>query len=147
MVTTMNDGNGDPGMPLVPVSWGELIDKITILEIKIGNLHSTTARLNAQRELELLSERLVGPASQRPDIQDLRRRLTIVNRRLWHVEDRLRNAEARKSFGCKFVQLARSVYIRNDQRAALKREINLLLSSQLIEEKSYGFAKLPAQGQ
>jgi hypothetical protein len=129
--------NGEMRTPLVPVSWGELIDKITILEIKVVRLRSAVARENALKELELLSSQVTGSVASRADIAELREKLAAINRRLWSIEDWLRTAEARSRFDCRFLQLARCVYVRNDERAAVKREINLLLSSELIEEKSY----------
>jgi hypothetical protein len=122
--------------PLVPVSWGELLDKITILEIKRERIGRPDARANVVRELQLLS--VIGRgAIDRTDLQPLLDRLREVNRGLWDIEDAIREEEERGCFGPEFIQLARSIYIRNDERAAIKREINALLGSDLVEEKSY----------
>lgn len=121
--------------PRVPVSWGELFDKISILEIKAERLEAPAALANVRRELELLK----GVADEkvtdelRPMLADLRQ----VNEELWQIEDDIRDNEARSSFGEDFIALARSVYKKNDRRAAVKRQINGALLSELVEEKSY----------
>ena len=120
--------------PLVPVSWGELIDKITILEIKVERLRQPDAVANARRELALLLAAL-GPEDA--DLDRLRGELGAVNRGLWDIEDRIREKEALQSFDSDFIALARAVYRSNDERARIKREINLLLRSAIIEEKQY----------
>lgn len=121
--------------PHVPISWGELIDKITILEIKAERLTAPAARDNAIRELDLL--RQAAGATLAGGIGNLVARLKAVNLSLWDIEDRIRDKESAKAFDAGFIELARSVYRRNDERGALKREINLALGSDLIEEKSY----------
>jgi hypothetical protein len=122
--------------PMVPVSWGELLDKITILEIKANRIERPDARANVSNELRLLS--LTGrEALDRADLQPLLDELRDVNRGLWEIEDAIREEEERGRFGPEFIRLARSVYIRNDERAAIKRRINALLGSELVEEKSY----------
>ena len=123
-------------MPYVPVSWGELLDKIAILEIKTERLDNPQARANAMRELELLRE-IAHPVMASGRAGDPIARLKLVNQALWDIEDRIRDHERAGDFGPGFVELARSVYRRNDERGALKREINLALGSALIEEKSY----------
>jgi hypothetical protein len=123
-------------MPLVPVSWGELFDKITILEIKTERLPTAPARANAVRELALLRQ-VANGAAPSPALDGAVRQLSRVNRQLWEVEDAIRLCERDGNFGLGFVALARSVYQQNDERAALKRRISLLLSSALVEEKSY----------
>lgn len=120
--------------PQVPVSWGELIDKITILEIKVERLDTQSARANALRELELLRA-IAAPVLA--DGHPLVSRLKSLNQALWDIEDRIRDHERTGDFGPGFVELARSVYRHNDERGVLKREINLALGSALIEEKSY----------
>ena len=120
--------------PLVPVSWGELIDKITILEIKVERLRQPDAVANARRELALLLAAL-GPEDA--DLDRLRGELGAVNRGLWDIEDRIREKEALQSFDSDFIALARAVYRSNDERARIKREINLKLRSAIIEEKQY----------
>lgn len=120
-------------MPRVPVSWGELIDKITILEIKTERLTDPTALANVKRELALLLAALPAIDGLAP----LRQELAAINRRLWDIEDAIRAKESKQSFDDEFVALARSVYRTNDERARIKRDINLLLQSPLIEEKHY----------
>lgn len=119
--------------PLVPVSWGELIDKITILEIKAAHLEGQ-ARANAAHELTLLAP---AAAPINALVSDLKAELKAINETLWAVEDQIRDKERAKLFDDGFVALARSVYRHNDARGALKRRINLALGSELIEEKSY----------
>jgi Family of unknown function (DUF6165) len=121
--------------PEVPVSWGELIDKITILEIKSVRLQNPAALDNVRKELGLLAER--AGAVLTGDVLQLKERLATVNRALWEIEDKIREKEARQQFDAEFIALARSVYKQNDQRAAVKRQINALLASDLVEEKSY----------
>lgn len=123
-------------MPQVPVSWGELIDKITILEIKVDRLPTEQAAVNAAKELALLRE-IAGPFLANPEIVALTARLKTLNEALWEIEDRIRDQERSGTFDSTFIELARSVYKRNDERGRMKREINLLLGSELIEEKSY----------
>lgn len=122
--------------PIVPISWGELIDKITILEIKSDRVESETARDNVRKELSLLLE-VAGTAAGKAAVADLRHRLRRVNEELWEIEDRIRGKEAVGAFDADFIALARSVYKRNDWRGALKRKINRLLGSELVEEKLY----------
>ena len=123
--------------PQVPVSWGELIDKITILEIKSTRLSSDAARANVRKELELLRAKVDPNLAQRAALGHLKARLTEVNEALWEIEDLIREKENRAEFDGDFVAMARSVYKRNDERAAVKREINRLLDSDIVEEKSY----------
>lgn len=121
----------------VPVSFGELIDKITILEIKSAQIRDPAKLVNVRDELELLNATWAqNPASQ-TDIADERSRLKAVNEALWEIEDNIRVKEKAQEFDTKFIALARSVYVRNDERAAIKRAINLKLGSRLVEEKSY----------
>jgi hypothetical protein len=122
--------------PSVPVSWGELIDKITVLEIKRERIVAKEAAQNVEKELDLLRS-IAEPVLATSSVAELRRRLGAINRDLWDVENFLREKEAAGDFGPAFVALARSVYKKNDERAALKREINRLLKSELVEEKSY----------
>jgi hypothetical protein len=120
--------------PHVPVSWGELIDKITILEIKVERLRTPAARANAARELILLRAELTVPPAE---LAALQAELAVVNRRLWEVEDDIRRKEASQTFDAEFIALARAVYHSNDERSRIKRLINTLLGSELIEEKQY----------
>jgi hypothetical protein len=129
--------------PSVPVSWGELLDKMTILEIKRERIAAPAARRNVGREYQLLS--IIGAeALKAPAVGALCRRLKRVNEELWRIEDAIREEEAAAQFGPAFVQLARSVYQMNDHRTAIKREINRVLESELVEEKSYA-SGLPAE--
>lgn len=122
---------------LVPVSWGELLDKITILDIKGRRIEDAAKRANVLREREAL-DAVVAAAGPQPDgAAALIGQLTAVNEALWDIEDEIRDCERHKDFGPRFVELARSVYHSNDRRAALKRELNDLLGSELVEEKSY----------
>jgi len=123
--------------PNVPVPWGELIDKITILEIKSIRITSATAVANVRLELDLLNEKASQLLLSKPDLLKLKDALVLVNEALWEIEDKIRDKEAAADFGPEFIDLARSVYKTNDRRAAIKREINLLLKSKLMEEKCY----------
>jgi hypothetical protein len=120
----------------VPVSWGELVDKITILQIKSDRMADEHKLVNVRRELALLSEKL-GEYAALAEVKRLTAELYKVNAALWDIEDDIRDCENTGDFGDRFVALARSVYITNDQRAELKREVNLALGSGLMEEKSY----------
>lgn len=121
----------------VPIAYGELIDKITILEIKSERIRDPAKVANVRLELDLLNETWYADAASRIDIADERAALRAVNEALWDIEDEIRLKEKAKAFDSAFVELARAVYIRNDERAAIKREINLKLGSTLVEEKSY----------
>ena len=118
----------------VPISWGELVDKITILEIKAERIDDPKKLANVTRELWLLNRKLSPVAQQ---VLRLKLRLKDVNTKLWDIEDEIRDCEREQDFGPRFVELARAVYVTNDQRADVKREINFALSSELVEEKSY----------
>jgi hypothetical protein len=124
-------------MPAVPVSWGELIDKITILEIKEQRLSSPQAIANVRKELAELNRAVAGLKPAPAALDTLKQSLKAVNERLWEVEDGIRAKEAAKAFDPQFVELARAVYFHNDERARIKREINELLKSGLVEEKQY----------
>jgi len=117
-----------------PVSWGELVDKITILEIKAARIVDPAKLANVQRELQALVA--VRDAQGKPPAM-LAAELRQVNEALWDIEDRIRECEQRGDFGPTFIELARSVYKTNDRRAALKRRINDAMGSELVEEKSY----------
>jgi hypothetical protein len=119
-----------------PTSWGEVIDKITILEIKVVRLPTDSARANAAKELKLLSD-IAAPALSKPETQALMSELKALNEALWQIEDGIREHERKADFGPEFVALARAVYHRNDERGAIKRQLNLVLGSGLVEEKSY----------
>jgi len=121
----------------VPVSYGELIDKITILEIKSERITSAAKLANVRVELEILDATWRADSAARTDIAAERAALRRVNEALWDIEDRIRLKEKAKAFDAEFIELARSVYIRNDERAEIKRTINEKLGSTLVEEKSY----------
>lgn len=123
--------------PEVLVSWGELIDKITILEIKAARLSSPAAVANVRKELGLLAAQADPALRSSAELPVLKQRLFEINQALWEIEDRIREKEARQQFDAEFVELARSVYKSNDQRAGIKRQINTMLASDLTEEKSY----------
>jgi hypothetical protein len=123
--------------PHVPISWGELLDKISILEIKSERLTGAAARANAGKELGLLRAIAEPVLDGDAATKDLASRLKTLNETLWDIEDRIRAKEAAAQFDPEFIELARMIYRRNDERGALKREINLRLASELVEEKSY----------
>lgn len=118
----------------IPVSWGELVDKITILEIKSERIQDLRKLVNVRRELYMLTGKMGALTSE---VQTLKDQLKGINECLWDIEDEIRDCEREKDFGPRFIELARAVYVTNDQRADVKREINLALSSELVEEKSY----------
>jgi hypothetical protein len=122
---------------LIPVSSGELLDKITILEIKSERIGDPAKLANVRHELALLSDIWQGLGHGGAELVEAHRALRRVNGRLWEIEDEIRECEAERSFGERFVELARAVYITNDERAALKRRVNSLTGSELVEEKSY----------
>ena len=121
---------------LAPISVGELIDKITILRIKADKIRDDAARRNVGHELDQLVQIRAGLALA-ADLGELESQLLEVNFRLWKVEDDLRDLERLGDFGALFVELARSVYTLNDWRSALKRRINAVTSSGIVDEKSY----------
>jgi hypothetical protein len=123
-------------MPTVEVSWGELVDKLTILEIKQRRLTAPAAVANVRRELTALTA-VVQALHPPAELAALRGELAAVNENLWGIEDKIRAKEAAAAFDTEFVELARAVYFNNDKRAALKRAINLLLKSDIVEEKQY----------
>ena len=123
--------------PLIPISWGELIDKITILEIKQTHIKSPIALANINKELSYLNEIIENSTGVAELISDLKQQLLDVNKRLWQVEDDIRDKELKQDFDIGFIELARRVYRLNDERAELKKSINQVLNSELVEEKSY----------
>lgn len=126
-----------------PVSYGELIDKMTILQIKLQEIKDEAKLANVRNELELLDATWKNDKASETDIAEETGRLLAVNQRLWKIEDDIRMKERAQAFDDEFIQLARSVYIENDERAAIKREINLKLGSTLVEEKSYQDYRAP----
>jgi hypothetical protein len=121
----------------VPVSWGELIDKITILELKSERLRDPAKLENVRHELAMLAAIVNREHPNHGPLKALTTKLREVNAALWVIEDDIRDCERAKDFGPEFIRLARAVYVTNDQRANVKREINTLLDSDLVEEKSY----------
>jgi hypothetical protein len=122
---------------LVPISVGELLDKITILEIKSERIKNPGQIENIARELGALRAVGLGDDIDRAMLERLGAELKRVNARLWDVEDAIRECDAHGDFGEKFIELARAVYRLNDERARLKKAINLASGSRLVEEKSY----------
>ena len=121
----------------IPVSWGELIDKITILEIKMDRIQDVEKLDNISKELNALNLIFNQDCSEPELVGQLKTELRLVNEKLWEIEDDIRKCEKEKDFSQRFIDLARAGYRNNDQRAALKREINTMLKSELFEEKSY----------
>jgi Family of unknown function (DUF6165) len=129
--------NADMKDILVPISPGELLDKITILRIKVARIVDAAKVANVRLELELLEETWRTSGCAAVDVTRDERALQDVNERLWDVEDLIRDKEAKQTFDREFIELARAVYVANDERAAIKKRINLQLGSRLVEEKSY----------
>jgi hypothetical protein len=121
----------------VPVSPGELLDKITILSIKAQRMTDPKNLSNVRLELDALEEIWSSSAYADIDVESEVGALLAVNERLWSIEDDIRDKERAKDFGAEFIRLARAVYMENDERAAIKRRLNLKLGSALVEEKSY----------
>jgi arginine deiminase len=121
----------------VEISPGELIDKLTILEIKLEKISDPDKLKNIRREHDSLTRTFRQHVHATPELTDLMAQLKTANSSLWRIEDDIRDHERTANFGESFVKLARSVYRMNDQRSAIKRRINELLGSDLVEEKSY----------
>lgn len=119
------------------ISPGELIDKITILEIKLERLDDAAKIANVRTDLETLAATRDAAVPASPELDSLTAGLKEINGRLWEIEDDIRDCERNKDFGPAFVELARGVYMTNDRRSRVKRQINELLGSRLVEEKSY----------
>ena len=122
---------------LVPVSFGELLDKIAILQIKSERMTDPAKLANVRNELAALDKTWMAHPSAGHDIATLRAELKAVNERLWVIEDDIRLQEKAQAFDAEFVRLARAVYFENDTRARIKKDINLALGSSYVEEKSY----------
>ncbi len=118
----------------IEVSNGEIVDKLTIIEIKLNRIKDKKKLVNLKREFEELNSSVSKIISRD---NKLYKRLYGVNVKLWDIEDKIRDLEKGRDFGEEFIQIARSVYFINDERSDIKREINLLTGSDLIEEKSY----------
>jgi hypothetical protein len=121
---------------MVEVSVGEVVDKITILELKLRHMSDLAKLANVRTEHESLTEAIASIGAN-PELVRLKAELFEVNAALWDIEDEIRLCEARADFGPRFIELARSVYVTNDQRATIKKQINLAVGSRLIEEKSH----------
>ena len=122
---------------LVPISIGELLDKITILQIKAERISDPAKLHNVNTELQALLARWHAAPVPHAQVQTQIAALKAVNLRLWDIEDRIRLKEGAADFGVEFIELARAVYFENDERARHKRDINTILGSTLVEEKSY----------
>ena len=122
---------------IMPVSPAELIDKITILEIKRQFIKDSTKLKNVDLEYKLLLDVLIKNVSGSEELDLLRSQLKEVNMKLWDIEDKIRDLEKNKVFDKKFIELARLVYFTNDKRSEIKKNINKLLNSEIVEEKSY----------
>lgn len=132
---TVNGGN--TMAVLIPVSWGELFDKITILQIKAERMQDPDKTANVRKELAELEKVLQAAGPLAEEVVDAMKGLRTANMKLWDIEDDIRDCERERRFEDEFVRLARAVYYTNDERAALKKKINLLMGSELVEEKSY----------
>lgn len=129
--------NTTKGSLMIEVGAGELIDKITILKIKAVRMTDPAKLINVKHELDVLSRARAENLNQSDELDRLEEALRMVNETLWVIEDDIRACEAARDFGPKFIELARSVYIQNDQRAAIKKSINERCGSSIVEEKSY----------
>lgn len=120
----------------VEVSNGEILDKVSILEIKTVNIANPEKLINVRKELDILRP-LSSPLLRIGNVQELYENLLRANTRLWHIEDKLREKERILGFDAEFIELARNVYFTNDKRAEIKKQINIVTNSELTEEKSY----------
>ena len=123
--------------PLIPISWGELFDKITILQIKLENLQDKNAKKNVKLEHDQLCIIYNKNFSENTNAKLLINDLKKINKKLWEIEDKIRDKEKNKTFDEEFIELARDVYMTNDQRSLIKKNINEIFGSEIIEEKSY----------
>ncbi len=130
-----NKKNFDDTLISAPVSWGELLDKITILEIKEKQIPDRSRLQNVQRELRLLKTLCKSSRMAVRGLKALRTELKKINVEIWNLENSIRGHEKREDFGADFVKIARTIRQYNDQRSIIKREINALLNSALVEEK------------
>ena len=123
--------------PLIPISWGELFDKITILQIKKENLQEKNALKNVKVEHNQLNKIYNSNFLEDENAKRFMTSLKQINKKLWDIEDKIRDKEKNKKFDREFIELARNVYFTNDERSRIKRNINQTFGSQIIEEKSY----------
>lgn len=121
----------------VPISPGELLDKITILRIKAARISDPAKLHNVRLELELLEHTWRDSGAAVPAVAEDEAKLQQVNEALWDIEDQIRDKERARQFDAEFIELARAVYVTNDERAAAKKRINTTLGSRIVEEKSY----------
>ena len=121
----------------VPISPGELLDKITILQIKSERIDDAAKLANVNRELGMLTRVWQQSVEADDEIEALTARLKSINEKLWEIEDDIRDEERNRRFGERFIELARAVYVTNDERADVKKQVNLHLNSSIVEEKSY----------
>lgn len=133
----MNQSSPPSSSVMIEVGAGELIDKITILVIKTERIRDEAKLVNVRHELAVLDAARREHLPESVELERLTAELRAVNEALWVIEDDIRACEAERDFGPKFIDLARSVYIQNDTRARLKKDINLLCGSSIVEEKSY----------
>ena len=122
---------------LIPMSPGELLDKITILQIKSERIKEANKVANVMVELEALNTVWMESVEQDETVTNIHNELKAINEELWDIEDDIRDEERNRNFGDKFVSLARSVYVTNDKRAEAKKKLNTYLGSNIVEEKSY----------
>ena len=122
---------------LIPISPGELLDKITILQIKSERIEDPAKVANVRTELNMLQKVWTESVDDNSELRELSAELKSINERLWVIEDDIRDEERNKRFGERFIELARAVYVVNDERANAKKKVNLLLNSSIVEEKSY----------
>lgn len=133
----MQTGTQNRSLITAQISAGELVDKITILEIKCENVTNLAQKRNVERELSHLTTVREKTLAHSHELTELTNRLREINRQLWKVEDDIRMCERDKDFGERFIGLARAVYQTNDRRSEIKRNINQLVGSQIVEEKLY----------
>ena len=132
----MND-NSKTSRIFIEVGAGELIDKLTILEIKLEKINSPEKLRNINNEVAALDPARQALLQSYPELHALQFELKTINEALWVIEDDIRLCEKKRDFGPNFIELARSVYIQNDKRAEIKKKINILCKAQIVEEKSY----------
>ena len=123
--------------PQIPISLGELLDRITILQSKLEHLASKDALKNVEREFKQLQLTFIQSCPETIEVKLLEVELKKINQQLWDIEDKIRAKERTKSFDDEFIQPARKVYITNDERSRVKKKINDMFGSELVEEKSY----------
>jgi hypothetical protein len=132
-----NKEGSEMNSPQVPISWGEFFDKITILQVKLENLTSKNALENVEQELKKLQSIFVQYCPKTMETTKLQGELRNINQQIWDIENNIRDKQRNNSFDHEFIQFARSVHIANDERFRIKRKINDLFRSELIEEKSF----------